>query len=342
MTVNKNDFLDILKKLNYAVSSKNIIEEFKCVFFDTKNIIASNGKIIISHPFKIDFTCVVYLEKILKYLEKVKSKEINITYKDNKLIIKENNTELQLLNVSDNNELFKIQQVEKWNDLPDNFYEGLKFSLFSTTSELNFTHPYINYIIFDDNKLFSTNNLKLSQYKLSQKVGKFCIYNSLVIVLLEIPDIKQFSILENQIVFKTENNLLIYCSSKNMEFPDYESLLTLPKDFIEIDFLNCLNDSISFCDIFNTDLHNNDKNIMIKIEQDNLLCYTQTEQGRIEYKFKLDKKYKEKIIFVLNPILLDEIIKQDDFKCCYDLNEKIYFYNKSYVFITLVRKIENE
>ena len=339
MQINKNELLKAIKYLDLIVDKKSS-GIGNSIYFDTKNIIASNNGMLLSYPFITDFKCFISPEKIIKYLEKVKQEEIDIIYENDILTLKDKKTELILKTFVNIKDILELKEVIDWKELPDDFFKGLRYSMYSSTNEIYIGRDFIGYILFKDNKIFSTNNRKLSEYTFDNVIGDFSIYNNIILILLKIPDIINYCLLEDKIIFKTKDNLIIYCETKNIDFPKYEDILALRKENIEIDFLDCLIESLDFCEILNQDLEYDDKKINFEINKNKLLVYTETIEGKIKYEYDLKKEYEQNINFYLNPNLIKEIIQQKDFKCYYDLQEKIYFMNDKYRFVCMIKKGE--
>lgn len=334
MQVNKNELLESIKILDLIVS-KGSSGIGSSVYFEGNNLIASNNGMIIQIPFKTDFQCFMNPEKIIKYLEKVKDKDINISFENDNLILKNKKTELILTSYLNIKDTVKLKKIKEWKKLPLDFYKALQYCMYSSTNNEYINHSYIGYFIFNGDKVFSTNNYKLGEYTLSEKMDSFNIYTLIIISLMKIKDIIEYSVLDDIITFRTKDNIIIYCENKNIDMPEYKNILKLSDNNVEIDFIDCLVEGFDFCEILSKELNEEDKLILFEIDKDNLLISIETLEGKLKYNYKLNKEYKDKISFMLNPDLLKEIIKQKDFKCYYD-KWKMFFINDNYKFVCKV------
>lgn len=337
MKMNKNELLKAIKTLD-LILNKTSQGIGACIYFDGNNILSSNDGMIINVPFKTDFKCFISPEKIIKYLEKVKQDEIDISFENNILKLKDKKAELMLKSLVNIKDVIELKEYEDFKELPNDFYRGLEYSLYSSTNDLYARYNFLGYILFNENKIFSTNNKKLGEYTFDDDIGTFTIYSSIAATLLKIPDIISFKLLENKIIFKTNDNTLIYCEIKKIKFPDYEGIIQLPKEVIEIDFIDCLIEGIDFCEILNQNIDTSDKIVNFKIIKNKLTIFTETLEGKIKYNYKLNREYENDISFVLEVYLIKEIIKQKDFKCYFNLNDNLYFVNDKYRFVCQIKK----
>ncbi len=337
MKINREEFLNILKKLSFATSGKGVVEEFKCLYFDDNYLFTTDGRIIIRYPYKTDFNCYINLEKTIKYLEKIKDEELHMNMEKDQISFEAENTEFHLNTVQSDSKI-EMVDIKEWEDLPEDFYEATQYGLYATSmNEVNQTHEYINILFYKGNSLFSTDNKKISEYRFKTKLKHaFSISNNLADILLKIPNITKYALVDDHLYFKTDNDLIIQCLNKQLEIPEYSKFLEIPKENIDISFHHSILESLDICSIINNDFHDNDKKVYVYIKENQLTCYSKSEIGKVEYRSKLGVKYKNEILFIINPILLRDVLKDKSFNIYYSNElERIFFRNETYSFVTM-------
>jgi hypothetical protein len=341
MQIEKNKLLDILNIFKYILVNNSICEEYKCIYFSGKNIIMSNDKVIISYPFETEFKCYVYLEKILKFLEKIEDKIINLNIKNNFFILKSKKNKLEIKILESTFDI-KIREPKKWSKVSSDFILGLKMISLSISEDINFTHDYINILHFKKDQIISTDNKRIGKYKLESSFDTtFCLSHYIGDLLLKIGNIKEYYLKEQFIFFKTENNIILKCILNSSKIPDFENFLSIPKKNIKIEFNKEICKAFDLCNIFNSDLHSNDKKVYLNIKDDKLICYTETNLGKVESKIDLNKEYKKEILFIIHPDFLLDLIKKEKFIFYYSEElGRIYYQDEKYNFVTMT--IEEE
>jgi len=265
--------------------------------------------------------------------------------KDNFLIFEDDVSKFEI-NKIENEELFQISEsIIGWKLLPNDFYEGIQKGLFGTNNQINYDYPFINTLFFKNEKVLSMDNMRISEYKFDSMIeDSFNLSSNISILLLKIKDIKWYKVIENKVFFKTSDNFIICCLFNEIKYPpEYNNFLNFDKDIIQINFGKHILESIDLCSILNNDLQENDQKVKIDVCKSYLICSSQTDKGRISYTVNLQKQYEEEFSFVINPIFLNQVIRDKSFKIFYDnVDNRIYFQDKKYKFVTMTIEEDNE
>jgi DNA polymerase III sliding clamp (beta) subunit (PCNA family) len=335
MKINRKELVNILNKLKLIVSNKSTNEIYKCVFFSGEKIIVKNDQICIFFPFKTDFNCYVYLDKVYVYLNSINDDEINMQLKDNKLVVTAKKSKLTIKTLENNKKIEIIFNDKKWSKIPNDLHAGIEIIFLSITNEIYNEHEYINVLHFKNNIIMSTDNKKIGKYILSNNLNcEFALSYYASNILLKIGNLKKFKLMDNQIIFENEQGYNIICLTKKCNIPDFEQFLSIPKNSIQIKFDKEICDAIILCDIFNNDLEMDNKKLFLNIKNNILNCYTETGIGKVENIFELKKSYEE-ILFIIHPDFLLDLIQKNKLEFFYnsELN-RIYYQDNKYQFVT--------
>lgn len=314
MKLNRSDFLKILSILRPGLSKKTIIEQSTRFIFTKEKLITFNGEVCVMYPFETDFACSIPSDELFKVLTDSKDKIINFTYsKKKKFILKTKKTKLTL-NTDILDDLSKkidslIDVKIKWLNLPDNFNDGIKLCSISTLSK-NIGEDIVSCVNINGNVMVSTDNLRISEFKLSKKIKKEISLPISSALELTKFNIKKYFISDSWAYFLIDETNAIICTrllNLNGSYPDTKSFFEL--DGIDIEFPDELIQSINRTSIFADGDFDSERMINVSISKGKIVCKAEKDIGAIEDITKTDYSGKD-IAFIINPIFFSKILSK--------------------------------
>lgn len=155
--VNRETLLRQLDSVQPGISSREILEQSSCFIFTKGLVMTFNDEIACSHKCDLKLDGAVQADPLLAILRKLPEDEVDIELTDGYLIIKgvrrtaEIRHEAEVLLRVD-----KVEQPDKWFDLPPEFLEGVKMVQHCAGSdqskfELTCVHLHADYLEACDN-----------------------------------------------------------------------------------------------------------------------------------------------------------------------------------------------
>lgn len=318
MKFKKDELLDVLYTVKPGLAKKAIVEQATHFIFTGEDVCTYNDQVSISCPIETDFKCSVPADKFYDVLSKIDSDEIDISLKDNELIIKGKKVKSGL-SISTEDEVIKILDEmdfpddKDWKKLPTDFIDGIKLCMFSVSKDIS--HPYLSNILVYDNNIMSSDDNRISLYEMKSKIkDRFLIPGTSITSLIDF-DIKEYFLGESWIYFVTDDDV-IFCSrivnnetgmSNMIEAEDYFDF-----DHIQLELPDELLKAIDTTSILADGEFDIDKRIDIIIENGVIKCRGEKQEiGWIEVEEKINNfKNNEKIEITINPIFLQQILKK--------------------------------
>lgn len=330
MKINRIDLLKIFEEVLPAISNKEIIEQSTSFIFKKNKLITYNDDICISHPIKnLNIIGVVKADEFYKILKKIDTKIISLEKVKNEIIIKAGKTEVGLI-LQDKIKvpINKIQNIEKWKTIPNNFLAALEFCRLACKRSSS-SHSVLSYIHLRKNSIEASDGYKISSYKLSKKITS----KSLLISISSVDElikykIKKYSITKNWIHFKTKNNTIFSCKIINEKYPNINKTINfegkkvyLSKKLIKL---------IERAKIFSKSELKKEESIRLKIYKNKIKVFAETEIGWIKDPLTIKKINNQNILFEIKPEHLLLILKKLGSITCIYHNNKIKFEDKNW------------
>lgn len=313
MKINRQELLETLKTIKPALSTKDIVENSNTFIFTKNEIITFNDKMSIGIGFETDFECLVPADEFYKLLTEIDSENIDFKIKDDKLLFNTGKIKASLSVHPIDEEILKTIRPDsklKWNKLPEDFSEGLSLCAFSTSKDM--THPALTCVNVNENEIISSDNLRISLYKLSEPVkDSFLIPASSVQELVKF-EITRYCLQDSWVYFKSRNKVTFCSRTVESEFPDCSHLLDvkgikfkLPKD---------IKKSIKISSIMADGNFDIDKKIDVELSDGKIKCKGQNQSGWVESEAELSYK-KDDIKFSINPDFFSHILDKATTAC---------------------------
>ncbi|MFX0132477.1 MAG: hypothetical protein ACFFDN_02405 [Candidatus Hodarchaeota archaeon] len=316
MKVNKNILLEAMKKCLPGVEKGNsIIEGADTFVFSEKKVQSYNDYISITVPFDLDLEGSVKSIDFFKLVSKLKEDDFDIEVNDNKWNIK-NGTSKISINLLDNeiNNYIKVLNIEKleWLDLDDSFFEGLKLCIIQN-------NPFPHSGIFVNRKIIiSTDSMRVNFFDLNKKMRPFLIDDYVAKELLKFESIKQYSVADGWVYFKSEE-IIFSCRCKDHSSYPFEHLFSQREVFLkaENDICNSISDqlieAVDRVSVLSKELMDT-RAVELTFEKDKIILFAKRESGEITETIPLKNPFNKDIsIWVDVYFLLEAIKKVSDF-----------------------------
>uniref|UniRef100_A0A6M3KXF5 DNA polymerase n=1 Tax=viral metagenome TaxID=1070528 RepID=A0A6M3KXF5_9ZZZZ len=338
--IKRAEFLSVLEKLKPIIEDSN---EFGSNFYFYNNkIFVFSNEICIFYPFVFingegNFpNCFLSADKLIDILPVISDtldiKKDSINFKSKSVIgkLKINPIPNEMIDIIKFFDLNKIEK-DKWLKLPKNFVEGISLCLFSVAKSSPVL--YLKCINVNEDKIISSDNLRVSRFKIDTIKDNFLILNN------SASEIIKYNIIEYQLsspwfYFRTKEGILICLRRINEKYRDTDNFfdsfkgknIILPKGLKEtIDKAAILAEGDSYLD----------KEINIIIEDNKIKCIGENNMGLIEAILPIESKVK--INFSINPIFFSSILNLSSYMTVG--SDRILFKSKNFEhLIALVNK----
>ncbi len=308
MKINRIELIEILKKIRPGLSNKEITEQATHFIFNKESILTYNDQISISHPFKSDLSCTVPAKEFYEILSKIEDDEIDFLVQEEKIQFKTKKVKLKLSVNIEINKSMLVEPGKEWKKLPKNFIDGISFCSFSAAKEN--THPILTAVYIKGNDIISSDNFRISQFFLSEKISDILLFNASVIKELVKFPVIQYSVSESWIFFKTEENVVFACRKIEGTFPDVSSILEVKGE--EIILPDETKNAVDISSVLAEGELDSDKRINVSIKDGKLICSGQREIGEIDFTIKVDSLKGKEFNFGINPDFFKIILSKSN------------------------------
>ncbi len=306
-----NEILGILKSVIPAIAKKDLVEQLTHFVFTGMDIFAYNDLICISHPFETGFECSVKARDLYAIMENLGREEVFLSLdgEKNELAIETKSTKAGLVvhtidTIREQIEILNLDKIEKWNELPKDFIEGIKMSIFSTSSDQ--TSGILTCLYIENNSIWASDNYRISHYKMENPIEDKILIPALVAKELIVLPITHYSTSESWIYFQTTENLKFAFRKYSGEYDDCNDFFNVSG--IKLNLPSSMRDLVQTTSVMSSTAVSLDKQIHIEIKDKKATCSAENERGWIKKTLDIDYDKKRKIKFSTNPDLFLEII----------------------------------
>lgn len=226
MIINRNSLLKSLSKVSFALAKKesNLIGADSFVFKDNF-LFVHNGYSFIGIPFKADFEGSIKANQLLTMLKSINDETISITSTDNVVTFSTEDTTIDMNKIHNEESSFLAEKIYgqygffDWEKLEDDLQQGVKVCINSVSKDKSVG---IYNGIFFGNSIISTDNYKISKYKLKKGFKNFILSEEVSKILSKFDDIAEFYTENNWVHFKTKDEVIISARVLIGNFPHEE------------------------------------------------------------------------------------------------------------------------
>lgn len=312
--IKKDKIIEAFSAIKPGIAKNEIVDQSSNFIFADKNIISYNDHICVSYPFNTGLHCCVNADKFFKLAQGLPDEPFSITLKENQLLVKSKSVRLTM-NAIENDEimvyikdLMKDMNKTSWKALPDNFSEAVSLCLFSTAKDISYgAFMAVN---VDHNHVYSSDNLRISKFKLSKNIkDNFLIPLSVAVELIKF-EFVEYSQSERWIHLRTNNDVIFNFRKYIEEFPSIDKFFDVKG--IKIDLPKNLLAIIKNISVFSEGMDEINKIILLKFTKNKLICRGEDQSGWIERDSKIEYNGKEFEIYV-HPIFFQQALAEELF-----------------------------
>jgi len=263
-------------------------------------------------PFKTDFSFSVSYDEFRDIILGIDSNEINIGKNDSKLLIKTKRTKSELTcfestDVESHIESLNLKAInKKWGKLPGDFMEAVKLCIFSVSKDN--TQPFLNCLFVDNNRILSSDDLRISLYKLKEGLGSsFLIPLAAVKELLRFK-VTEFCLGESWVYFSTDEHVVFCSRIIEDNFPEVKDNFKFKGKRVLLP--EGVEKSVKLVSILAEGDLDLDKRIGVKITPKRIIFKGERDIGWIEDNITFDLDIEKDISFSINPYLFLDILSR--------------------------------
>ena len=250
MKVNKVELQEALEKVKPGLANKELIEQTTSFSFMGDRVVTYNDEISISHPVKgLDVTGAVKAQALYQFLNKIKKDEIDIDWEENQVVIKSGRSKAGLVLESEIKIPIdeEIGEVGKWEELPNNFLDALKFCYPCCSRDMS--RPVLTCVNIEEGAVEATDSYQIVEYVLNSKmpVKGFLLPASAVRELVRYK-ISEVARGESWVHFRTEDGTIFSSRMIDNDFPDTSKHLEL--DGLEFSFPKNVDEILGRANVF--------------------------------------------------------------------------------------------
>ncbi len=310
--VNRKELVEKLNRLKYGLPKGNIVQDDYCFLFFGGRIYTYNDDVCISTKFDMDNDFAVRADEFLSTLQKITPDIFTLIVTEKTVKIKAKNYKAEVActdseSLRDKIESLKIGAGRKWKKLPEGFSEGLKLCSFSVGA--NMTNVIFTYINVDNNKVMSSDEYRVSEYKMKEEIEDNLLLRGTAAIDLVKFDMVKYFVEKGGIYFKNKEYVFwVRKDELEREYPDFSSDFKFKGSSLE--FPEDTKDLVDFCSIFSQEDFELKKKITVNISDGKIMVIGEAS-GVGKGSAVVDIDYNKKDInFEIHPRLFLEVLNK--------------------------------
>jgi len=340
--INRTELVKALEKTKPGLASKEMIEQSSSFVFTNGMIVTYNDEISVTHPFEAlkDIEGAVKAEELHDLLEKMEDEEIEVDIVENEFRINGERVRAGLAIEKEIKLPIKSNtKIKKWQRLPNDFLEVLKFVMFSCSEDM--TKPVLTCVNVTPFYLEASDGFRVTRRNLSDKLSishAFLLPKSSAEQVVRY-DAKNIYAEEEWVHFQTEDGVVLSCRVFSENYPDIESLGILNVQGIELRLPSKLSDVVERVAVFAKKQELLGAEVSVKIADKKFTVRGQSDYGWVEEECRINYN-KDPIRFSTNPHFLKDIVTLTQ-KCTIG-NEKMKFVGDGWVHVLALSSNDKE
>lgn len=293
----------IVEVLKPAFKTNDIAEFGKYILFLDNKAFVYNGAMAIIVPFESEHEFAVPADEFTKFVERIKSKDIDVTFDDYILV----NAGKAKASFAINTDIITrakelhFDVPETFENLPNDFVKALKFCQYSIGKDKSYEN--LTYMYVNGNIMASTDNFRVSEYNMSASMQQMMIPKESIKYLIQY-NVDSYAIDEGIAYFKNKEGACFITRLGSLLFPDYIDYLEADGEVVE--FPNNMIDMVQMASVTVDGIIDIDKTIKIDIADNKIVVSSENEIGRVVV--DEDISYDDNISITINPMFLENIL----------------------------------
>lgn len=318
-----------------GIDDKAVIGDSDLVSFEKGWVRGFNDKMSIAYPLDTKINCSVPGKIFFDMLNKMKSSEIRLSVKDNKLILNTTNSQLELKTVD--RDLDKIEDLD-FKPLPENFMEALRFCSLSAAKD-----PAMGSlcgICFSGNEAISSDNFRIGCYQMKQSCPYFVLPFEASVELLKLKEkLIEVFVGESWVYFKGESGAIMSSRviSEEYRFDLIKGILSSLEKGKSFDLPSGLDVAVERAKIMAWDDDLQLGFIVFKKEGENLIMEGERDVGRYSEKIPWNADFPEGLSLSVEADFLKKILSTTKNFIAIDEGKKILFEGENFSHLMLTR-----
>ena len=313
-TFSKEQLVKALDRLSPGLLHKSLIPQMSHYLFMKDRIATYNENISVEVPFDIGFSGSVPAEEFYKLLNKVPSKDIQLSLEGEQIVVKAGSSSFGLAYTQPEAIHQQVEQLEEartnWLELTGEAKQAMVLCSFSTSRDSS--KPALRGVLVGNNEVLSSDNYRISWYQLKEgQIRRLFLPVASSLVHLIKYDVKEYCLVHSWIHFRGEG---IVFSSRLLEeeFPQKAKEFFPKEDEIGEGFElpKTLLDLLDKALVLLIDDFLLDKKVTLTFQEDEILCEaSKPNLGWFRESVPLKNGPKESVVIEANPIFLKEVAK---------------------------------
>jgi DNA polymerase III sliding clamp (beta) subunit (PCNA family) len=316
MRIQREKLLGILEGVRPGIAKKEIIEESANYVFANKQLVTYNDRICVMHPLKCGFQCSIQSDTFYKLISKFTDEVVDINLEGDWLKVKSKSSDAELAAIPDTKVLrfvkeLKVDKIKKWKPLPKKMTEAFKWCLFSASS--NASIPYLTGILITNDYIMSTDELRISHYKLKSKMDRPVIIPADSVKDLIRFEPVRYALTDAWIFFRNENEVTFCSRLVSDDYPADDYLGEFDFKGKRVILPGALKEALDVTQVLAEGDIEEEKRVDISIKKGVMKIKAEKQEvGWVEKRLRIKYKKEGGITFTINPIFLSEILAKTD------------------------------
>jgi len=310
----KQEILKALEAVKPGLAHKDLIEQSTSFAFMKNRVVTFNDEISVSYPIDIGIEGAVRAEEFYSLLNKIKTKkddEIELTQEENEIRITGKKIIAGIKLQSEINlPLDEIDEMgDNWEEVPKELFSALKLCVFTASRDMS--RPILTCLHCSESKeaVYASDSYRISKANVAGIKQGFSIPATIINELVKY-NFSHYQVKPNWIHFKGEDGILFSFRTIEGEFPVEACEENLNVSGEKIHFPSEMGEVLERSEIFAKRETPLDQEVQINIKGKRLTVSGQGDSGWIKEKMSVSNTVKKEINFVINPIFLQQILKE--------------------------------
>jgi DNA polymerase III sliding clamp (beta) subunit (PCNA family) len=315
MQIQRQELLDALNAVKSAVSKNEILEESTHFIFSEKEVLAYNDQICIMYPLQIGFECSVEASSFYKLISRITDSTIEMELTEQWLKLKTKTTKAELAYNPEAKILELVKEIKlpknkAWKPMSDSLIQALKLCSFSTSP--NASTPYLTCVCVKDDFVLSTDELRISLYRLPEPITKAMLLPSQSIKELAGFNPTHYNHDQDAwALFKNEDGAIYCCRTMSGEYPSETFLGEFDFAGKRIKLPPKLKEALQVTEVLAEGDVQEEKRVDVTIQNGKMLIKASKQDvGWVSKELEIQYKREEAIHFTINPVFLADVISK--------------------------------
>jgi len=309
MKVQREKLLETLGKVQPGLAGKTeVIEQSQSFVFLKDRVVTYNDEIAVSAPLKSGIEGAVKGDELIKLLSKLKDEGLELEPGEGELLLKGKKVRSGIrMEAEISLPLEEIQPPEDFTEVPEAFCEGLKFCMFSASTDK--AKPILGCLKIEGQHVLSCDNYRLTRYDMGKKAAD-AFPEPLLLPAISARELLSYKPTEygtsrGWVHFNTEGGVVFSCRTFEEAYPKVEHLLDVEGDTVE--FPANMKAMLTRAEIFTQGEGSSDSRIEVALEDDKMILTGRGDYGWLKERAKV-KHGKGKAKFTIHPQFLTDVL----------------------------------